>query len=82
MSKSNRATDSKMSQLHALLATRLIEKLNDNEVDASVLNAASKFLKDNSILSNPDGENGLNELSSILSSFEKVKTGRKGANKH
>jgi len=80
MSKSNRASESKMSLLHELLASRLTEKLNDSDVDASVLNAASKFLKDNSILAHPNDNNGLNELSSILSSFENQ--GRKGASKH
>tara|TARA_R110001583_G_scaffold184970_1_gene344616 strand:+ start:30996 stop:31238 length:243 start_codon:yes stop_codon:yes gene_type:complete len=76
----NRADESILASLHDLLAKRLIEKLNDSEVDASTLNAASKFLKDNNILAHAgDDSGGLDELSSILRSFETKGQGSKGA---
>jgi hypothetical protein len=44
-----RASETKLGQLHDLVATRLLEELKNPECPPAIFNAAIKFLKDNSI---------------------------------
>ncbi len=39
----------KLKELHAVLATKVLEKVKDREVKSSDLNVARQFLKDNGV---------------------------------
>jgi hypothetical protein len=54
--------DSKLEELHELLATILLEKIRDPECKSAELNVARQFLKDNDITAIPTDENALAQL--------------------
>ena len=66
----------KLKELHAVLATKLLEKVKDPEVKASDLNVARQFLKDNGIDAVPVDNSPLEKLMKELPFEEKkiVKT--------
>ena len=66
----------KLKELHAVLATKLLEKVRDPEVKSSDLNVARQFLKDNGIDAVPVDNSPLEKLMKELPFEEKkiVKT--------
>ena len=52
----------KLKELHAVLATKLLEKVKDPEVKSSDLNVARQFLKDNGIDAVPLDNSPLEKL--------------------
>ena len=54
--------DKKLSELHELLATILLEKIRDPECKSAELNVARQFLKDNDITAIPTDDNALEQL--------------------
>ena len=52
----------KLSELHEVLASILLEKIRDPEVKSAELNVARQFLKDNDITAIPTDENALAQL--------------------
>ena len=52
----------KLKELHAVLATKLLEKVKDPEVKSSDLNVARQFLKDNGIDAIPVDNSPLEKL--------------------
>jgi len=54
--------DKKLSELHELLATILLEKIRDPECKSAELNVARQFLKDNDITAIPTDDNALAQL--------------------
>lgn len=54
--------DSKLEELHELLATILLEKIRDPECKSAELNVARQFLKDNDVTAIPTDENALAQL--------------------
>ena len=54
--------DSKLEELHELLATILLDKIRDPECKSAELNVARQFLKDNDLTVIPDDENALAQL--------------------
>ena len=66
----------KLKELHAVLATKLLEKVKDPEVKSSDLNVARQFLKDNGIDAIPVDNSPLEKLMKELPFEEKkiVKT--------
>ena len=66
----------KLKELHAVLATKLLEKVKDPEVKSSDLNVARQFLKDNGIDAVPVDNSPLEKLMKELPFEEKkiVKT--------
>ena len=61
----------KLLKLHSLLATKLLDKIKDEDVKASDLNVARQFLKDNGIDGLPTNDNPLGELVNELPFAEK-----------
>ena len=61
----------KLKELHAVLATKLLEKVKDPEVKASDLNVARQFLKDNGIDAVPVDNSPLEKLMKELPFEEK-----------
>ena len=61
----------KLKELHAVLATKLLEKVRDPEVKASDLNVARQFLKDNGIDAVPVDNSPLEKLMKELPFEEK-----------
>ena len=66
----------KLKELHAVLATKLLEKVKDPEVKSSDLNVARQFLKDNGNDAVPVDNSPLEKLMKELPFEEKkiVKT--------
>ena len=54
--------DSKLEELHELLASVLLEKIRDPECKSAELNVARQFLKDNDVTAIPTDENALAQL--------------------
>ena len=54
--------DDKLSELHGVLATILLEKIRDPDVKSAELNVARQFLKDNDITAIPTDDNALAQL--------------------
>ena len=54
--------DDKLTELHGMLATILLEKIRDPEVKSAELNVARQFLKDNDITAIPTDDNALAQL--------------------
>jgi hypothetical protein len=54
--------DSKLEELHELLATILLDKIRDPECKSAELNVARQFLKDNDVTAIPTDENALAQL--------------------
>lgn len=54
--------DKKLSELHEVLATILLERIRDPECKSAELNVARQFLKDNDITAIPTDENALAQL--------------------
>jgi hypothetical protein len=54
--------DSKLEELHELLATILLDKIRDPECKSAELNVARQFLKDNDVTAIPADENALAQL--------------------
>ena len=54
--------DSKLEELHELLATILLEKIRDPECKSAELNVARQFLKDNDVTAIPTDENARAQL--------------------
>ena len=54
--------DEKLTELHGVLATILLEKIRDPEVKSPELNVARQFLKDNDITAIPTDDNALAQL--------------------
>ena len=54
--------DEKLTELHGVLATILLEKIRDPEVKSAELNVARQFLKDNDITAIPTDDNALAQL--------------------
>ena len=52
----------KLSELHEVLASILLEKIRDPEVKSAELNVARQFLKDNDITAIPTDDNALAQL--------------------
>ena len=69
MSK-NKRLDAIMSDLHAELATQLLEQVQAGETTASILNVARQFLKDNGIDGVPTQGNPLDSLIHALPDFD------------
>ena len=61
----------KLKELHAVLATKLLEKVKDPEVKSSDLNVARQFLKDNGIDAVPVDNSPLEKLMKELPFEEK-----------
>jgi len=61
----------KLLELHSLLATKLLDKIKDDDVKASDLNVARQFLKDNGIDGLPTNDNPLQQLVDELPFAEK-----------
>ena len=64
--------DSKLNELHELLATILLEKIRDPECKSAELNVARQFLKDNDITAIPTDDNALAQLLEDLPFTEDV----------
>ena len=54
--------DSKLEELHELLATILLDKIRDPECKSAELNVARQLLKDNDVTAIPADENALAQL--------------------
>jgi hypothetical protein len=54
--------DSKLEELHEILATVLLKKIRDPECKSAELNVARQFLKDNDVTAIPTDENALAQL--------------------
>lgn len=54
--------DTKLEELHELLASVLLEKIRDPECKSAELNVARQFLKDNDVTAIPTDENALAQL--------------------
>lgn len=54
--------DSKLEELHEILATVLLEKIRDPECKSAELNVARQFLKDNDVTAIPTDDNALAQL--------------------
>ena len=54
--------DSKLEELHELLATILLDKIRDPECKSAELNVARQFLKDNDVTAIPTDDNALAQL--------------------
>ena len=54
--------DKKLSELHEVLATILLERIRDPECKSAELNVARQFLKDNDITAIPTDDNALAQL--------------------
>ena len=54
--------DSKLEELHEVLATVLLEKVRDPECKSAELNVARQFLKDNDVTAIPTDDNALAQL--------------------
>jgi len=54
--------DSKLEELHELLATILLDKIRDPECKSAELNVARQFLKDNDVTAIPTDEKALAQL--------------------
>jgi hypothetical protein len=54
--------DKKLSELHEVLASILLERIRDPECKSAELNVARQFLKDNDITAIPTDENALAQL--------------------
>jgi len=69
-------SDKKLTELHAILAEKLLEKVKDPECKASFLNIARQFLKDNNIDAIPVDNSPLEKIMNELPFAEKrlVKT--------
>lgn len=52
----------KLTELHEVLASILLEKIRDPEVKSAELNVARQFLKDNDITAIPTDDNALAQL--------------------
>jgi len=52
----------KLTELHEMLASILLEKIRDPEVKSAELNVARQFLKDNDITAIPTDDNALAQL--------------------
>ncbi len=52
----------KLTELHGMLASILLEKIRDPEVKSAELNVARQFLKDNDITAIPTDDNALAQL--------------------
>jgi hypothetical protein len=52
----------KLSELHEVLASILLDKIRDPEVKSAELNVARQFLKDNDITAIPTDDNALAQL--------------------
>lgn len=69
MSK-NQKLDDILSDLHAELATQLLEQVQAGDTTASILNVARQFLKDNGIDGIPTQGNPLENLIHALPDFD------------
>jgi len=54
--------DKKLSELHEVLASILLDRIRDPECKSAELNVARQFLKDNDITAIPTDENALAQL--------------------
>lgn len=54
--------DSKLEELHEVLATVLLDKVRDPECKSAELNVARQFLKDNDVTAIPTDDNALAQL--------------------
>ena len=52
----------KLSELHEILASVLLEKIRDPECKSAELNVARQFLKDNDVTAIPTDDNALAQL--------------------
>lgn len=52
----------KLTELHEVLASILLEKIRDPDVKSAELNVARQFLKDNDITAIPTDDNALAQL--------------------
>ena len=67
-------SDSKLRELHGILAQKLLEKVKDPECKSSDLNVARQFLKDNNIDAIPVDNSPLKSLMDELPFNEAIKT--------
>ena len=67
-------SDKKLTELHAILAEKLLEKVKDPDCKASDLNVARQFLKDNNIDAIPVDNSPLKSLMDELPFNEAIKT--------
>ena len=64
--------DKKLSELHEVLASILLERIRDPECKSAELNVARQFLKDNDITAIPTDDNALAQLLEDLPFTEDV----------
>ena len=66
-------SDSKLRELHGILAEKLLEKVKDPECKSSDLNVARQFLRDNGIDAVPTEDSPLQKLIDEMPFDEKQK---------
>jgi len=66
-------SDKKLTELHNILAEKLLERVKDSEAKSSDLNVARQFLKDNNIDAVPVDNSPLQKLLEELPFDEKPK---------
>ena len=65
-------SDSKLKELHGVLAEELLKRVKDPEAKSSDLNVARQFLKDNGIECIPTEKNGLEDIMNNLPDLEAI----------
>ena len=70
-------SDSKLKELHGVLAEELLKRVKDPEAKSSDLNVARQFLRDNGIDAVPTNDSPLSKLIEELPLDEKRKTSNK-----
>jgi hypothetical protein len=68
------SNNDKLRDLHAILAEKLLEKVQDPDVKSADLNVARQFLRDNGIDAVPTDDNPLGRLIDEMPFNEKSKT--------
>jgi len=66
-------SDTKLTELHNILAEKLLERVKDPEAKSSDLNVARQFLKDNNVDAVPVDDSPLQKLLEELPFDEKTK---------
>ena len=67
-------SDSKLRELHGILAEKLLDKVKDPECKSADLNVARQFLRDNGIDAVPTDDSPLQKLINEMPFNEKPKT--------
>lgn len=72
----SKASESKLGELHGLIADHMVGKLEDGEMSAAELAVAVKFLKDNSITVDPELNKALNDMEQALKNRRRTMTSK------